>query len=476
MSTDKLTLQTILQIGYAAYERRHPLPDWVRKAAWAILSCRTAVWGGHVQRCPDGHVQRLWYHSCQHRMGPPCAWLPVERWLRHQRARLLACDHSHMICTLPAERHGLWLANVTAMTPLLCATVRETLGELLGDAQYLGAQPGMIAALHTWSQTLGWHPPGHGLVTGGGLTADGQWRAVHHGFLRPVRVVMAVFRGQLLAAIRQGVAHGRLTLPAGKSGQQLEHLRHKLGRTKWQVLIRERDPHGHGVLTSLVRYLRGGPPANQRLVSCAQGAVTFRYRVHGEAAGSQRRGLMTVPIAEFLRRYLVHVPAPGTTIVRCYGLYAPTKGADLARGRGPLGQGTVVQPPVLDWQTACQDRGDEHPERCPGCGRLLVCLGVILPARIPPPGDGLAEVAACTASAAGARAGWWSGVSCRARAAVWRPLRRVQKPSLTPIRQHSRGGSGRSLRRAGGFQAAGPGINSIARMCGTRCAGRPTRR
>jgi hypothetical protein len=317
LRTDQLTLQTILQMGYAAYERRHALPDSVRKAAWAILSCRTAVLGGHVQCCPDGHFQRLWYNSCQHRMCPQCAWLQVERWLRRQRARLLAWDHYHMIFTLPAELHGLWLANVRVMTNLLFAAVHETLDELLGDAKYLGAQPGMIAALHTWSQTLVLHPHLHCLVTGGGLTADGQWRAVHNGFLLPVRVVMAVVRGKLLAAIRQGVAHGRLTLPAGKSGQQLEHLLNKLGRTKWNVHIRERDPHGHGVLTYLARYLRGGPLANQRLVSCAHGAVRFRDRVNGEAVGSQRSGLMTVPIAEFLRRYLVHVPAPGTKVVRC---------------------------------------------------------------------------------------------------------------------------------------------------------------
>jgi Transposase zinc-binding domain len=93
------------------------------------------VLGGHVQRCPDGHFQRLWYNSCKHRMCPQCAWLQVERWLRRQRARLLACDHYHLIFTMPAELHGLWLANVTAMTPLLFATVRETLGELLGDAK-----------------------------------------------------------------------------------------------------------------------------------------------------------------------------------------------------------------------------------------------------------------------------------------------------------------------------------------------------
>jgi hypothetical protein len=60
LQTDPLTRQTILQRGYAAYERRHPLPHWVRRAVWALLACRTAVVGGHVHACPDGHVERIW--------------------------------------------------------------------------------------------------------------------------------------------------------------------------------------------------------------------------------------------------------------------------------------------------------------------------------------------------------------------------------------------------------------------------------
>lgn len=218
-----VTLQQILQQGYAAFERCHPLPDYVRKAAWALLVCRTAVLGGHIQACPEGHVERVWYNSCRHRLCPQCAWLQVERWLDRQKARLLACDHYHVIFTIPEELHGLWLANVRAMTNLLFAAVRETLAELLRDKQYLGAQAGIIAALHTWSQTLVLHPHLHCLVSGGGLTEEGQWRPVRNGFLLPVRVVMAVFRGKLLAALRQGVAHGQLTLPAGTSRQQVEN-------------------------------------------------------------------------------------------------------------------------------------------------------------------------------------------------------------------------------------------------------------
>jgi hypothetical protein len=58
---------------------------------------------------------------------------------------------------------------------------------------------------------------------------------------------------------------------------------------------------------------------------------------------------MTWPMAEFLRRYLLHVPAPGTRVVRSYGLDAPTKRAALAVFRDQLGQGPVEAPVVLDW-------------------------------------------------------------------------------------------------------------------------------
>jgi Putative transposase/Transposase zinc-binding domain len=385
LEANKITLQSILQQGYHVYERHHPLPGYVRRAVQAILACRTARLGGHVQACPEGHLERVWYNSCRHRMCPQCAWLQVERWLIKQKARLLAWDHYHVIFTMPSELHGLWLANVAVLTNLLFASVRDTLLELLGDPKYLGATPGIIATLHTWSQTLILHPHIHGLVTGGGLSSTGQWVAVRNGFLLPSRVVMALFRGKLLAAIDTAVREGQLVLPGGLTLRHWETLRNKLGRQKWNVHIRERYPHGEGVLVYLARYIRGGPMANTRLVSCEQGAVTFRYRLQGEGSADGRRGLMTVPLAEFVRRYLLHVPAPGTRVVRSYGLYAPTRREALACCREQVGQGPVEVPAVLDWQTAWSQHGPEHPERCPMCGRRLVRRGLISPSRRPPP-------------------------------------------------------------------------------------------
>jgi len=291
-----VTLQMIFQDAFPAYEQRHALPAHVRRAAHALMQCRTAALGGHIQACPDGHVARVWYNSCRHRSCPQCAYLQTERWLARQRARLLACDHYHVIFTLPHDLNSLWLANVPVMTTLLFQAVRDTLGVLLADPKYLGAQPGIIAALHTWSQTLVLHPHLHCLVTGGGLTPAGQWVAVRHGFLLPARVVMAVFRGKMLDAIRQAYAREDLVLPEGMRPQPFVNLLNRLGhptKTRWHVRIMERYAHGAGVVTYLARYLRGGPIKNGRLVAYDGARVTFTYRTrHEEADGARPRALI----------------------------------------------------------------------------------------------------------------------------------------------------------------------------------------
>jgi Putative transposase/Transposase zinc-binding domain len=383
-----ITLQAIFQDAFPAYEQRHALPAHVRRAAHAIIRCRTAALGGHIQTCPDGHVSRVWYNSCRHRSCPQCAYLQTERWLALHRARLLACDHYHVIFTLPHDLNPLWLANVPVMSALLFQAARDTLVDLLADPQYLGAQPGILAALHTWSQTLVLHPHVHCLVTGGGLTPAGQWVAVRHGFLLPARVVMAVFRGKMVAAIRQTLARGALALPELMRPQQVLNLLNRLGhptKTKWNVRIMERYRHGAGVVTYLARYLRGGPLKNSRLVAYDGDCVTFTYRARQAAdAGPAAPQKMTLPVAAFLQRWFFHVPVPQTRVVRSYGLYHHAHTEALAHCRAALGQPPVEPPPILDWQTVCAQRGEAHPERCPTCGQRLVCTGVIPRGGAPP--------------------------------------------------------------------------------------------
>ncbi|HEV8713854.1 MAG TPA: IS91 family transposase [Candidatus Binatia bacterium] len=379
---DSRSLQRLLDTHYATFERTHRLPDHVREAVHCLRCCRTAALGGHVQACPDGHIERVWYNSCRHRFCPQCTQLQIAQWLEKQQARLLACDSYHVIFTIPRDLNALWLANVQVFAHVLFRAAWATVRELLADPRYLGATPGMIAALHTWGQTLVLHPHLHCLVTGGGL-ADDTWTAVRHGYLLPTRVVMPVFRGKLLAALRKALDQGQLALPSGVAAHQLRMLLNRLGRQKWHVQIMERYPHGRGVVTYLARYLRGGPLSPARVVAWDDQTVTFRYADNQDpdAQGRGRRKLLPLSVEDFLQRWLLHVPPPGLQVVRAYGLYAPTKRAALAQGRQALGQGPLAAPPALDWQRYCAQRGERHPECCPVCGQRLIRMAMVPPER-----------------------------------------------------------------------------------------------
>jgi hypothetical protein len=132
-----ITLQDIFQSGYPDSERPHPLPAHVRPAARAIMRCRTAALGGHVQAYPDGPMRRIWDNSCRHRSCPQCTVLQGERWLATQRVRLRACAHYHVIFPIPHALNARWRGNVPRLTTLLLQTVRDTVTTLLADPHYL---------------------------------------------------------------------------------------------------------------------------------------------------------------------------------------------------------------------------------------------------------------------------------------------------------------------------------------------------
>ncbi len=379
---EKTTVQSILQNHYAQFEHDHPLPEYVRDAAHALMSCRTAVLGGHVQACPDGHVERHWYNSCHHRACPQCAFLQTENWLERQRARLLATDHYHIVFTLPHELNNLWKLNWVVMANLLFRTVRSVLLEFFTDPKHLGAQPGILMALHTWGQTLILHPHLHCLCTGGGLDGE-RWKAAKNGYLFPAKAVMMVFRKRIIRTVRRALDKGELTLPEGDPPRKWHDTLDRINRKKWNVRIRERYDHGEGVAHYLARYMKGGPIGNSRLIADDGGSIRFRYKNNHDKdeKGRGKTGIMELAPERFIGRLLRHIPPPGLQTVRSYGLYAGACRERLEQARALLGQGTIEFPEKLDWQDYYERRedNDNEPHSCPVCGKTLVCTRVITP-------------------------------------------------------------------------------------------------
>jgi hypothetical protein len=132
-------------------------------------------------------------------------------WLEARQADLLPVPYFHVIFTLPPAIQAIAYQNQAVVYGLLFRAVAETLRSLAADPKHLGAEIGFIALLHTWGQTLQYHPHVHCLVPGGGLAPDGQqWISCRPDFFLHVHVLAARFRRVFLDALQTAFAAQRL--------------------------------------------------------------------------------------------------------------------------------------------------------------------------------------------------------------------------------------------------------------------------
>jgi len=377
MGETKFTMQEIFRTHYAGYCEGRRLPLKYHRAAEAIMRCRSEAMGGHVQQCPQGHMERVQYHSCRHRSCPRCTQAAKARWADAQFERLLECDHFHVVFTLPHELLTLWSWNRRWFVDALFAASRETLMELLGDERYLGATPGILMTLHTWTRRMARHPHTHNLVTAGGVTPSGEWKPVRNGFLLPVRVVKAKYRGKLLSWLWKALDAGELQVPPDTSDAGVRRLLGDLKRKPWSVRVKERYSHGRGVMLYLSRYVKGGAISERRLISSDGREVVFGYNDLRDGKYKTER----LPIDSFIGRVLWHVPEPGQHVVRHCGLYGHRSYEQRAVCRRSLGQAPERKPDRRPtWQAQLDRAGQAARTQCGYCGSRLV-RGRAIPAR-----------------------------------------------------------------------------------------------
>jgi len=306
-----LEIADIVRAHGQAFARAHALTAEKAAVLDAIKRCRTADLGGHVDVCDACGHSEISYNSCRNRHCPKCQSLAQARWLERRMQRILPTHAFHVVFTLPSQLRPLALANRTLLFDLLFACAAETLLALGRDPRWLGAELGITSVLHTWTRELLFHPHVHCIVTGGGLSPDGQrWIGTRKNFLFPVRVLGALFRGKFLARLRQAHARGDLCLPAPT---QFEHLCNQLQRKRWIVYAKPPFGGPQHVFRYLGRYTHRVGLSNRRLVSFDSRGVTFRTR-----------GSNTVTLApdEFLRRFLLHVLPKRFVKIRHHGLMA----------------------------------------------------------------------------------------------------------------------------------------------------------
>jgi hypothetical protein len=311
--------------GQAFIERSRKWITWKHvKVLLAIARCRTAALGGHLDECTRCGHRAISYNSCRNRHCPKCQAGARERWLEKHRLELLPTPYVHVVFTLPRELAPLALQNKKVVYDLLFRTSAETLLEIARDPQHLGAEIGFFSVLHTWSQKLELHPHVHCVVPAGGLSADyTRWIKPRYDFFLPVKVLSRVFRGKFVAALQRAFQDGRLSFHGGlkllAQPKTFAAWRRLLFRKDWVVYAKKPFGGPEYVLRYLGRYTQRVAISNHRLISFAEGKVTFRWR---DSAHNNEQKLLSLSLDEFLRRFLLHLLPDGFVRIRNFGFLA----------------------------------------------------------------------------------------------------------------------------------------------------------
>ena len=369
----------IRSTGTAFLERNRQWLRWKHvKVLLAIARCRTAALGGHLDQCTRCGHRAISYNSCRNRHCPKCQTAARDRWIAARQKELLPTHYVHVVFTLPAQLAPMALQNKKLIYGLLLRASAETLLEVARDPKHLGAEIGFFGVLHTWSQKLTLHPHGHCVIPAGGLSPNHtHWVKSQNRFFLPIRVLSRVFRGKFVAGLRQALQNGSLNFCGN-----LAPLAHPKTFAAWLRLLFRKDwvvyakrPFGgpEYVLQYLGRYTHRVAISNHRLVSFTDGKVTFRWR---DSAHNNEQKLMTLPIDEFLRRFLLHLLPKGFVRIRNFGFLANRRRAVLL----PLcfhSLGVAQQPHANQHASPPND-----PWHCPVCGGPMVVVERLTTAEI----------------------------------------------------------------------------------------------
>jgi hypothetical protein len=311
--------------GHAFIERSRAWITWKHvKVLLAIVRCRTAVLGGHLDECTRCGHRAISYNSCRNRHCPKCQAGARERWLEKRRQELLPTPYVHVVFTLPRPLAPLALQNKKVVYDLLFRTSAQTLLEVARDQKHLGAEIGFFSVLHTWSQKLELHPHVHCVVPAGGLSADRtRWIRPRYAFFLPVKVLSRVFRGKFIAALKRAFQDGQLSFHGDlrllAQPKTFAAWLRPLFRKDWVVYSKPPFGGPDYVLRYLGRYTHRVAISNHRLVSFADHQGTFRWR---DSAHKNEQRQMTLTLDEFLRRFLLHLLPDGFVRIRNFGFLA----------------------------------------------------------------------------------------------------------------------------------------------------------
>ena len=370
-----VTLADIFRLYGQQYIRRmKPVPQ-LCKVIRAITNCRTPALGAQVHRCQSCGYEHVVFLSCRDRHCPVCQFSAREKWLTSRKKELLPVPYFHLVFTLPDRLNTLIINNQKKLYGLLFKAAAQTILKLAADKKHIGGHGGLLAILHTWGQNLSYHPHLHCVVPGGAISFDGnRWlypkkSKRNRKFFVHVNIISNLFRNIYLHDLR--ILYQKDRLKSLLTRVEFKALTDMLYKTRWITYCKPPFGGTPQVLDYLGRYTHRVAISNKRILALHDNRVTFSWRDYKD---NGKLKIMTLPVFEFVRRFLLHVLPTGFFKIRYYGIFSSRQKDKLL---------SRAQRLLIHFGNKDKLRGKNKtpfdPRRCPRCRKPAMIIIEIVP-------------------------------------------------------------------------------------------------
>ena len=324
-------LQDILNLYGDTYTSNHTLTFTQQKAMKDISTCRTSKQGYNARECSDCKNIEFSYNSCRNRNCPKCQQQKRFEWIEKRVQTTIDVPYYHTVFTVPNQLFDIAIYNQKIFYDLLFKCASDTLKQFAQElkwwkvdgSKYADDTPkvdlSFFGILHTWGETLVYHPHIHFIVAGAAIMGDTIIEPKYNSkFLFPVKAMSKVFRGKFIEGIKKRYYEGKLIIDKSfKDSNFFENYIDNIVNRKWVIYMKSQFKGSTKIVEYMARYTHKSAIANSRIVSIDNNTIRFRYKDYKANAKTK---IMTLSSDEFIKRFLYHIPPKRYFRIRYYGV------------------------------------------------------------------------------------------------------------------------------------------------------------
>ena len=355
---------------------RSIIPEVVNK----FLDCGDLEHGFARIRCDHCKIDHLLAFSCKGRwFCPSCHQKKVQLFgALLAESILYPVPHRHYTLSIPKMLRPYFRYNRSLLKEL-CRIARDCLVDYQRTILQLpNGIPGVVMAIHTFGEYLGFHPHLHAIVADGLFMRGGWFHVLPETGIRPLE---ELFRARIIAFL---VGEGLLPPERAQMLWSWKHSGFNAHRSQ------RVQPHQREDLERLAQYIIRNPFAIEKMhPDPASGTIIYRSGMNPKI----NRNFEIFTPCDFIAAITQHIPDKSFQLVRYYGWYSNKMRGQRAKqveaeeraGEPPNKEIEVIDVsehrprriPSKKWRELIKKVWEADPMLCPKCSREMRIVALI---------------------------------------------------------------------------------------------------